>query len=328
MNYVDRIYGAQEITNQVVIDIIQSAAFQRLKGIDQAGYSHVYFPGTEHSRFEHSVGCYLLLKKFDAPIEEQIAGLIHDMSHSAFSHTADYVFATGCGANQNYQDDIFDKFVRTTEIPDILKKHGYDVDYILNKHNFPLQENTLPDICADRIDYSLRGAVIYDDVSQSVIDEILQHLHVDGSTWVFDSYNIAQKYATLFKRINDVYYSGVQTAAMFSRVSQWLLHGVAQGYITHDDIYTTDQKVITKINAHLTHDHVLQKLWDIMNDTHIVCGNADTAHTYSVDVKSRIIDPFFREDGKCLRVSARNVDWGQIVQKDLVPKTHYLVDAQ
>ena len=34
----------------------------------------------------------LLIKKLGGSVEEQIAGLLHDVSHTAFSHVIDYVF--------------------------------------------------------------------------------------------------------------------------------------------------------------------------------------------------------------------------------------------
>jgi hypothetical protein len=72
------------------------------------------------------MGVYLLLKNYGAPIEEQIAGLIHDASHSAFSHCVDYVLAAGSESEQSHQDNVFDEFVRRSEIPSILKKYSID----------------------------------------------------------------------------------------------------------------------------------------------------------------------------------------------------------
>jgi len=95
MKYKDRIYGEFKIAEPVILELIASKAMERLKEIDQAGYFEPYYPGTAHSRFEHSVGVYLLLKMFGAPIHEQIAGLIHDVSHSAFSHCVDYALDEG-----------------------------------------------------------------------------------------------------------------------------------------------------------------------------------------------------------------------------------------
>ena len=66
MRYIDRIYGESEIAELVILELINFPTLQRLKEIDQVGYFEPYFHGTAHSRFEHSVGVYLLLKKYSA----------------------------------------------------------------------------------------------------------------------------------------------------------------------------------------------------------------------------------------------------------------------
>src|SRR3989344_8653454 len=167
MKYTDQVYGKTEITDPVILELISCPALQRLKDIDQAGYlpiwkiSDHHINEYDHSRFAHSVGVYLLLRNYGAPLEEQIAGLIHDVSHSAFSHCIDYVLDTGSEKEHNHQDNVFDEFVRKSEIPKILKKYNFGLEYILDDKNFPLKEKDLPDLCADRIDYSLRTAVIF-----------------------------------------------------------------------------------------------------------------------------------------------------------------------
>ena len=159
MKYIDRVYGNFEINEPVILELINSKALQRLKEIDQSGYFEPYVPkGSAYSRFEHSIGVYLLLKMYGSPIEEQIAGLIHDVSHSAFSHCIDYVLDAGSQKKQNHQDNVFDDFVKKSDIPVILKKHNLDLAYILEDLNFPLKERDLPDLCADRIDYSLKDS--------------------------------------------------------------------------------------------------------------------------------------------------------------------------
>ncbi|NQV13734.1 MAG: HD domain-containing protein [Parcubacteria group bacterium] len=117
MKYQDRIYGSVEIKEPVILELIACPAIQRLKEIDCAGYMRAHFPDIERSRFEHSMGVFLLLRKYNASLEEQIAGLIHDVSHSAFSHCVDYALAAGSQKEQNHQDNVFDAFVRQTEIP-------------------------------------------------------------------------------------------------------------------------------------------------------------------------------------------------------------------
>jgi len=64
MRYTDSVYGKIEIEEPVLLELINSPAVQRLKDIDQAGYFTAYFPNTSRSRFEHSLGVCLLLKKY------------------------------------------------------------------------------------------------------------------------------------------------------------------------------------------------------------------------------------------------------------------------
>lgn len=64
MHYTDKIYGEFEITEPVLLELINSPTLQRLKGIDPAGYFDPFYPGKKRTRFEHSVGVCLLLRMF------------------------------------------------------------------------------------------------------------------------------------------------------------------------------------------------------------------------------------------------------------------------
>ena len=140
MKYVDTVYGEHEISEPVILDLINAASMQRLKKIDQAGFIRPFRPEDDLvTRFEHSVGVYLLLKIFGASLEEQIAGLLHDVSHSAFSHCIDYTGSHEAQQKQSHQDDVFEAFVRNSEIPAILDRYGVDTSYILDDCHFPLR---------------------------------------------------------------------------------------------------------------------------------------------------------------------------------------------
>ena len=44
------------------------------------------------TRYEHSVGVMLLARRVGGGLREQVAALLHDVSHTAFSHVIDHVF--------------------------------------------------------------------------------------------------------------------------------------------------------------------------------------------------------------------------------------------
>ncbi|MFH1745176.1 MAG: HD domain-containing protein [bacterium] len=323
MKYTDRIYGEFEITEPVILDLINCPALQRLKGVDQAGYFEPYFLGTAYSRFEHSVGVYLLLKIYNASIEEQIAGLIHDVSHSAFSHCIDYILDVGSEKEHNHQDNLFDEYVRKTEIPEILKKYNLNLDYILDDRNFPLKENNLPNLCADRIDYSLRTATVYDGLSEQDKNYILENLVAENSDWIFKNFESAKKYATIFFRMNKIYYAGLPSAIMFRTVGDCLKHSLQKKYITEEDLYTTDKIVIEKIKRFIDIDEKLKLFWERMNNK-VKAKNNPENYDAEVFCKSRVVDPLFKDNEILKRVSEVEPNWGKTIEQELKPKQYFL----
>lgn len=52
----DPIHGHIEL-HPLLIKIIDTPQFQRLRNIKQLGGTYFVFPGASHNRFEHSIGC-------------------------------------------------------------------------------------------------------------------------------------------------------------------------------------------------------------------------------------------------------------------------------
>src|SRR5450759_5260443 len=94
MRWNDRVYGDVAIDDPQVLDLIACPTFQRLKGVKQAGPSAFAFPFKTVTRHEHSLGVYLLLRRLGADRREQVAGLLHDISHTAFSHAVDFLVSS------------------------------------------------------------------------------------------------------------------------------------------------------------------------------------------------------------------------------------------
>ncbi|MBU0619110.1 HD domain-containing protein [Patescibacteria group bacterium] len=323
MIYQDRIYGQIKITEPVVLELIDSSALQRLKGVDQCGYYEPYASGTAHSRFEHSLGVFILLKKFGADLKEQLAGLIHDVSHGAFSHCIDYALDEGSPKKHDHQDNIFAEFVKQTIIPAILAKYGFKVDYILNEANFPLKERDLPDLCADRIDYSLRTALIFGEVEKKLINGLVDNLSVENKHWVFKDFNQAKAYGQLFLRLNRQHYAGFTSALMFQTVGDFLRYALQRNYIEASDLYTTDKQLLIKAKAWLKSDKKLSLLWERMNNR-IKAVHDPKDFDVQVFCKSRIIDPLFKQGKQTQRLSEHLPGWKKVVTQESRPKEYFI----
>ncbi|MBL4605521.1 MAG: HD domain-containing protein, partial [Flavobacteriaceae bacterium] len=104
----DPIYGFIRIPNSLIFDIIEHPYFQRLRRISQMGSSNLVYPGANHTRFHHAVGCLDLMQKtvrvlrvkgVEISNEEEnalcIAILLHDIGHGAFSHALEHSIVGG-----------------------------------------------------------------------------------------------------------------------------------------------------------------------------------------------------------------------------------------
>ena len=120
----DRVYGKVKIESPVLLELIKSKSLQRLKGISQFGIPDEFYYLKNFSRYEHSIGVMILLKQLGASEKEQIAGLLHDVSHTAFSHVIDWV--VGEGLTEDFQDNQHKNFIKSSPLTKILKKYNYD----------------------------------------------------------------------------------------------------------------------------------------------------------------------------------------------------------
>lgn len=107
--YHDPLYGGISLSHSdpaeaLLIQLIDTPPFQRLRRIRQLGPASLTFHGAESSRFTHSLGAMTLTRRaFDriAAVYPELqahrttvlcAALLHDVGHGPFSHTAEEVF--------------------------------------------------------------------------------------------------------------------------------------------------------------------------------------------------------------------------------------------
>ncbi|KAL1281481.1 hypothetical protein QQF64_000284, partial [Cirrhinus molitorella] len=154
----DPIHGHMEL-HPLLVKIIDTPQFQRLRHIKQLGGTYLVYPGASHNRFEHSIGVAYLAGRLVKSLHDnqselkitkqdflcvQIAGLCHDLGHGPASHAFDNLFipeAKKMKKSKGLPDDIpdnckheqmsvkmFEDIVKSlkAENEDVLKEHGLD----------------------------------------------------------------------------------------------------------------------------------------------------------------------------------------------------------
>ncbi|KAA6341995.1 hypothetical protein EZS27_010228 [termite gut metagenome] len=95
----DPVFGFINIPEGLLYEIVHHPLIQRLTRIRQMGLSSVVYPGTQHTRFQHSLGAFHLMSEaliqliakgnhilVDEMEAVQAAILLHDIGHGPFSH--------------------------------------------------------------------------------------------------------------------------------------------------------------------------------------------------------------------------------------------------
>lgn len=175
----DPIHDYIYVQDQVILDLINTKEFQRLRRIHQLGTTSFVFHGAEHTRFSHSLGCYEVARRIVESFERNYpsktpgdglwnnderlvtlcAALLHDIGHGAYSHTFEHIFHTN--------HELVTTHIITdpqTEVNQVLRQIGPDfptkVAAVIS-HDYPnpqVVQLISSQIDADRMDYLLRDS--------------------------------------------------------------------------------------------------------------------------------------------------------------------------
>ncbi|MCK6486382.1 MAG: HD domain-containing protein [Phycisphaerae bacterium] len=191
--------------DQLLLDLINTREFQRLRRIKQLGMSELVFPGANHSRFAHCIGVMHVARRMIDRLarldgnkirEEQrtavlVAALLHDIGHGPFSHAFEKV--TGQSHEARTLEIIQN---RDTEVGRRLHGHDrslperlavfFDEDVEAEKRDAAeipdyLTQIVASQLDADRFDYLLRDSYATGtDYGRYDLDWLLLQLLLDG----------------------------------------------------------------------------------------------------------------------------------------------------
>ena len=155
----------------MIMELIDTIAFQRLRRIKQLGAASLVFHGAESSRFTHSIGVFCIARKiYQRLIESKSsfyenkfvlygAALLHDLGHGPLSHTSEVIF------DHNHEKWSQNLVKNYSPINSILKKYDNELpkqicELFESKQLFsnPLKTLISSEIDCDRLDYLLRDS--------------------------------------------------------------------------------------------------------------------------------------------------------------------------
>jgi HD superfamily phosphohydrolase len=242
---VDIIWGKENTESPLIQDLLDSAIMKRLQGVDQSGPCRYFGYAPAYSRYEHCVGVWALLKRFNCSLPEQVAGLLHDASHTAFSHLADHLFATP-QTEHSYHDTIHLWFLRQMKLQPLLAMYDLSLKQMDVDHpGYKGLKQPLPDLCADRIEYNLHTGILFKIISTEEAKKILNNLKFENGRWFFTSVDSAKKFANLSLYLTEHFWGAPWYYVFNHYFKEIVQRAIDLGQISRDQIhFGTDKQVM------------------------------------------------------------------------------------
>ncbi len=233
----DSVHNYVYVKYQVILDLINTTEFQRLRRIHQLGTTSLVFHTAEHTRFGHSLGVYEITRRITESFQKNFpsrhpgdglwdnseelvalcAALLHDIGHGAYSHTFEHIFGTD-------HEAITRQIITSpdTEINAVLRRVSPEfpekVASVISKTypNKQVVEMISSQLDADRMDYLLRDAyntgVKYGTFDLSRILEVMRP-YKNGICFEMSGMHAVEDYVvSRFQMYQQVYFHPVSRA--------------------------------------------------------------------------------------------------------------------
>jgi HD superfamily phosphohydrolase len=301
---IQTVWGDSEVDDPLFEELINSPSLQRLKKIDQSGPIGYLGYSPYFSRYTHSIGVFDLLKRAGVSREECAAGLLHDVSHTAFSHIGDHLFYKD-NAEKSYQDTIHLWFLKQQNIESIIKKYNISVNKLdPDLPEYKALESHLPNLCADRIQYIIHTGVMLNRISADQAKNIVENLKFDGNSWFFTNISYARSFADLSLTFTQEFWGSAWNIIAYEYFTNILRRAMEINLVSKDEIhFGTDWEIFQKIQ--ISQDSIIQEWLAKTQELHesfdvVKFGDGD----FNFHPKFRGVDPLILSHKKLQRLSS------------------------
>lgn len=289
---------------------------QRLDGIgllcgtDWTPLFHNYF---KYSRLDHSIGTALITWNFTHDKKQTLASLLHDVSTPAFSHVSD--FKNGDALTQSSTEDLNARMIdEDKELQDLLSADGIKTTEVNDYHIYPICDNEMPGLSADRLEYMYPSGAALDKV-WTIEDAIKNYSHIkvlknekNLPELGFDETEACLEYTKKFIDISLILQHNEDKIAM-QLMADVLSAAEKESIATEKDFYDfTEAQLIDRFERYAGQNKETEfsKLFRTFRGmTKIIRSETPIQGSYciSLKVKQRYVDPLVETDNGSKRIS-------------------------
>ena len=279
----------------------------RLKGVGLlcgTDWTKLYKNRFYYSRLDHSIGVALIIWHFTHDKAQTLSGLFHDASTPVFSHVSD--FRKGDALTQTATESDNERLLKNdSALGALLAQDSFSVEQICDYHIYPVADNEIPQLSADRLEYMFPSGMALDgtwDLAsiERAYNDITVLKNEDGLDELgFKTLEIAEDYCRRFCMIGHILQLN-ENKLTLHMLGQIMNMAVEQAVLNEDDFMNkSEREIMDKLDqmvalrqAQGPLGHLYQTFRTMTQIEHT--DQALPAEDYfcvSLKVKQRYIDP-------------------------------------
>ena len=230
---------------------IELPVLQRLAGIGLlcgTDWTKLYKNRFYYSRLDHSKGVALIVWHFTHDKAQTIAGLLHDISTPVFSHVSD--FRKGDALTQTATEEPTARIIRADKaLNQLLAEDGLTAAQVEDYHIYPVADNEIPQLSADRLEYMFPSGMALDgswtmEEIRRCYNDITVLKNEDGKDELgFRTLEIAELYCEHFCMIGHILQLNENKLALHM-LGQIMNQAEKAGLLTETDFMTLSEKEV------------------------------------------------------------------------------------
>lgn len=261
-----------------------------------------------YSNLDHSVGVALILWNFTHDKKQTLAGLFHDIATPTFKHCIDFMNKDN-EKQESTEEGTVDMIKNSKNIMKLLKEDGITLESVCDYKIYPLADNILPRLSADRFEYNFSCGLTLCrvwDLKQikKVYENIIIVKNEDGiDEFAFKDLAIAEDY---FNTTIKIWYTMLSDE---DRMSMQFIADICKsmnikGYLKLNDLYELSEvEVIDKI-LNCNDEYLASRFKNFLETDKVYKSSVEINNKYCVNVKSkkRYVVPLVKTDSGVKRL--------------------------
>ena len=276
-------------------------------------YSDLFESNFFFSSLDHSVAVALIVWHFTHDKKQTLSGLFHDIATPAFKHCVD--FLNGDYMLQESTENLTTKIIKNSkEIMQLLKRDNIEISEVDNYHLYPIADNDIPKLSADRLEYSLSNALFtYRLLDSESIKEIYNDISIQKNEeneieLGFKTKKIARNFVKVTSRLSVIYRED-RTRYSMQFIADILKRLNNENKISKKDLYVLKESEIINIIEASKYCNIFN-IWK--NAKKVKTSKEEPKNVYYVyhGAKVRYIDPLFNGEriSKCCKIANKMIE--------------------